>query len=129
MSRYGGMVDASGLEPDIERCVGSSPSNDTMKTPKIFISGKMTGLEPEVYKANFTKAEEYLKEKLNVFEVINPCKLELEGSSTEQMLQILKIISQCEAVYFLNNWKSSNGSQCEYWFAKMLGIMTIIQDS
>lgn len=100
-----------------------------MEKPKIFISGKMTGLEPEVYKANFTKAEEYLKEKLNVFEVINPCKLELEGSSTEQMLQILKIISQCEAVYFLNNWKSSNGSQCEYWFAKMLGIMTIIQDS
>ena len=126
------MVAAADLESVVERRGGSSPFNRTMKDkkPKIFISGKMTGLEPEVYKANFTKAEEYLKEKLNVFEVINPCKIVLDSDEpAEQMLQILKIISQCEAVYFLDNWKSSNGSQCEYWFAKMLGIETITQGS
>ena len=98
--------------------------------PKIFISGKITGLEPEESKKLFKKAENYLKKRLDMFEVINPHEIKYESDeSVKQMLQVLDIISQCEAVYFLDNWKSSNGSQCEYWFAKMLGIETIIQGS
>lgn len=98
--------------------------------PRIFISGKITGLEPEESKKLFKKAENYLKKKLDMFEVINPHEIKYESDEpAKQMLQILNIISECEAVYFLDNWKSSNGSQCEYWFAKMLGIETIIQGS
>lgn len=97
---------------------------------KVFISGKMTGLPVDVYQKNFKDAEVYLTNILDCSEVINPCSIELESDiPAEQMLQILKIVSQCDAVYFLNNWKQSNGSQCEYWFAKMLGIETIIQGS
>jgi ferritin-like protein len=103
--------------------------NNNMK-PKIFISGKITGLEPEESKKLFKKAENYLKKRLDMFEVINPHEIKYESDEpAKQMLQILDIISQCEAVYFLDNWKSSNGSQCEYWFAKMLGIETIVQGS
>lgn len=95
--------------------------------PKIFISGKITGLEPEESKKLFKKAENYLKKRLDMFEVINPHEIKYESDKpVKQMLQVLDIISQCEAVYFLDNWKLSNGSQCEYWFAKMLDIETIV---
>ena len=96
---------------------------------KVFISGKMTGLPVDVFQKNFKDAEEYLINKYKDYEIINPCNLKfISNTPSLQMLEVLNKLSQCDYVYFLSNWKDSNGSQCEYWFAKMLGITAIMQE-
>ena len=93
---------------------------------KIFISGKMTGLKPEVFERNFKDAEDYLMND-NV-QIINPSNLKFESDTPSgQMLEVLNYLAECDAIYMLNNWKDSNGSQCEYWFSKMLNKEIMFQ--
>lgn len=88
---------------------------------KVYLSGRMSGLEEEEFKAIFKKAEMELIER--GYEVINPCEIDyaVEGYAG-QLLSALGELAKCDAIYMLNNWKESNGARCEYWFAKGMGI-------
>jgi hypothetical protein len=114
---------------------------------RIYISGKISNLPPEQYKAHFENAEIHLKEKykhLNI-EVLNPLKLEhpkardLEAQLTddlspEQKKALLEkiwaaymevdlgAVCNASAVYMLSNWGTSKGARCEYVLAKELGL-------
>lgn len=82
---------------------------------KIYISGKISGLDPEVYLGNFARAEVELKRKGH--EVINPARTNstLPPSTTyEQYMDMsLKMLSFCDGIYLLKNWTKSPGAQTE----------------
>jgi hypothetical protein len=96
---------------------------------KVYISGKMKGLDKEDYEQNFDDAEKALK--MQGHEVINPCKSIWNGDDHshegkkwgEMIRKDLELLSGCDAIYMLSNWKEdSQGCRVEYHFAKGLGI-------
>ena len=79
----------------------------------VYISGAITN-DPN-YKDKFAKAEKRLTDKGH--KVINPAKVaeSLPELKHEQYLLIDKaMIDICDAVYFLKDWKESDGAQMEY---------------
>lgn len=96
---------------------------------KIYISGQITGLEPKAAKAKFDKAEKILIEK--GYNPVNPMKLNIpiEGKAwIDYMLDDLKLLFDCDAIYLLDNWQESNGARIEYLIAQEMG-MTILMNT
>ena len=88
---------------------------------KVYLSGRMSGLEEEEFKAIFKEAEEELIEM--GYEVINPCEIDyIPEDYAGQLLIALGELAKCDAIYLLENWKESNGARCEYWFARGMGL-------
>lgn len=103
---------------------------------KVYISGKMKDLDKEDYEKKFEDAEKALKMQGN--EVINPCKSIWNGENSHEgknwgeiMKKDLELLSGCDAIYMLNNWREdSQGCRVEYHFAKGMGmkIMNVIDN-
>lgn len=82
---------------------------------KIYISGKITGLSIEEAKQRFNKAAFELTAKYGC-EVINPIRLFPEGADLtwEEYLEVCLIaLKDCDAIYYLNNYKDSRGAMRE----------------
>ena len=93
---------------------------------KVYISGKMSGLKEEEFKAIFKEAEEELLGK--GYEVVNPCEIDyIPEDYAGQLLIALGELAKCDAIYLLDNWVESNGARCEYWFAKGMGLEIITE--
>lgn len=88
--------------------------------PKIYISGKITGMEDEA-KILFEKAEAELIEK--GFEVVNPMKLnhDHDKSWKSYMRVCVDTLFDCDYIYMLDNWQLSRGAKIEYNLAYKLG--------
>ena len=92
--------------------------------PKIYISGKITGLELNEARDNFDKAEKYLNEKFPDFQVINPMKevpYEKDKTWEEYMLEDIKLLFDCYAIFMLTNWNLSKGARIEHAIAMQMG--------
>ncbi len=88
---------------------------------KVYLSGRMSGLEEEEFKAIFKYAEEKLIEE--GYEVINPADIDYNPEDyAGQLLIALAELAKCDAIYLLDNWTESNGARCEYWFARGMGL-------
>lgn len=76
---------------------------------KIYLSGRITG--DDNYKSKF---EEY-ENKLKLFghEVFNPASFPNMFSWEEFMEIDLKILSLCDAIFLLEDWKESRGAKIE----------------
>lgn len=85
---------------------------------KIYIAGKIGGLETMHYEHNFKYAETYLQGI--GFVPVNPVTLPHEHSRTwkSYMSEDLKTLKTCSHLYALNNWEDSRGARIEVWFAK-----------
>lgn len=109
---------------------------------RIYISGKITGLPPEIVSETFTLGEQDAEERykhlthtgMNI-EIVNPIKLdhsyakslEEKGFTQEQVWHIymskcIEALLTCNAVYMLKNWGDSRGARIEYAIAKELGL-------
>jgi len=87
-----------------------------MKT--IYISGAITGLQPEEYLNRFADAANQFKAK--GWQVINPCELTHCENATwaDYMLTDIKALFSCHAIYMLDNWQQSKGARIEHFIAK-----------
>lgn len=96
-----------------------------MKGKKIYIAGKITGMEEEARKL-FLEAEGWLI--INGFDPVNPMKLPHKHGGTwpEYMKEGIRAMMDCEAVYALKNWQESAGATIEINLARSIG-MEIIQ--
>lgn len=83
-----------------------------MKRNKIYISGKITGMEAEAFKL-FKEAETMLIEA--GYNVINPMGLEHDHDKTWEsyMLECLEAMDECDTIYLLDNWTHSKGAKVE----------------
>lgn len=88
---------------------------------KIYISGKITGIENEAREL-FAKAEKKLKEE--GFETVNPMKLNHnhDRSWHSYMKEDVKALCECDEIFMLSNWIDSTGAFIEHTIAMYLGI-------
>ncbi len=89
------------------------------KRTKIFISGKVSGLEYYVAYQTFANADRQLSSV--GYQVINPMKLcRKNWSWVRCMIKCLWHLTWCDKIYQLPNWKGSKGARIEYRWAKLL---------
>lgn len=87
---------------------------------KIYISGKITGLSRHKYLSNFRKVERKLL-KLG-YTPINPARvndtLPRNTNYESYMNMSICMLSFCDTIYMMSNWKDSNGARIEHDYAK-----------
>lgn len=89
---------------------------------KIYISGKITGLEEKEALRIFCEAETELVNK--GFIVFNPMTIEHnhDKSWSNYMKTDIKALMECDAIYMLPNWNTSKGAKIERQLAIDLGM-------
>jgi hypothetical protein len=90
---------------------------------RIYISGAITGLHPDLVKRNFTRAEEHLFET-GWERIVNPTKLLHKSNQSweECMLTDIEELFRCDAIFMMRNWRSSRGARIEHAIAKELKL-------
>jgi len=93
---------------------------------KIYISGKITGIETEA-PALFNKGVEEVE--LMGFEAVNPMAIDHDHDKTWQdyMRTDIKALCDCDAIYMLSNWRDSNGATIELQIANHLELDVVHQ--
>lgn len=103
--------------------------SNKIKPFRVYISGKMTGLNVFVYERLFFNAEHELKEK--GYEVINPVTLSKElderikdrkPTYTEYLNNDLDALATCDGIYMLRTWRTSKGARIERIYAQETGL-------
>lgn len=90
------------------------------KRVKVFISGKVSGMDYYAAFKNFSEKEVILC-RIG-YDVVNPTKLcKRHWSWLRCMVVCLWHLLWCNCVYQLDNWQDSRGARIEYKFAKFLG--------
>jgi hypothetical protein len=100
-----------------------------MKREIVYISGQITGLEFADAYFKFELAEKYVNSLTNKI-AVNPMKLEHahDQSWASFMLEDIKALFECQAIYMLNNWESSKGARIERSIAIEMGIEIIYEN-
>ena len=94
---------------------------------KVYISGKITGLEyQEAYKI-FEDAEKEVKNMGGV--PVNPMKLEHKPNADwyDFMEKDIAELLRCEGIYMLENWGNSKGARIEYNIAREMDLKIVFQ--
>ena len=90
------------------------------KRVKVFISGKVSGIDYYVAFNKFAE-EEAMLSRIG-YEVVNPTKLCKKNWSWLRCMAVcLWHLLRCNCVYQLDNWQDSRGARIEYKWAKFLG--------
>ena len=94
---------------------------------KVYISGKITGLDYQDAYKKFEDAEVEVKNMGGV--PINPMKLEHKTNADwyDFMEVDFSALLRCEGIYMLENWGNSKGARCEYALAKELDLKIVFQ--
>ena len=90
---------------------------------RVYISGKITGLDIKVAESLFEQMENQLKDVGH--NPINPCKiLPYHPNYTweEYMLADVKMLFSCDAIVMLDNWHLSKGAKIEHAIAQQMGL-------
>jgi len=90
---------------------------------RVYISGKITGLDIRVARELFDLGSSIVKEMGHL--PINPMELVSENpdmSWEEYMKNDIKILMDCHAIYMLPNWTDSRGAKMEHMIAKDLNM-------
>ncbi len=111
-----------------------------MQKLKIYISGKMNGLNKEQYFMLFFDKYNELRKKYPDAIIINPVfvgyELELiielkygrKPTYSEYLMYDLYYLSMCNAIYMLSNWHNSNGAKTELAYAQACNFQIYYQD-
>ena len=108
----------------------SIPFNNLRKKqkPRIYISGRITGLD---YKEAFNKFEQAEKElTVKGYDVVNPMKIvpfNKDWSWFDYLSADIKLMGNCTHIYMLKNWRESGGASLEHEAAKWNNFAIIYQ--
>jgi len=91
-----------------------------MKKPiKIFISGKVTGLDYQLTCQKFQAAEDTILGAFPNCEVFNPVKIVPEGVSFAKSVDLLKpALANSDAFVMLPDWVDSTEAKIQFQYAK-----------
>lgn len=94
------------------------------KIHKIYLSGKITGLELSDAQKLFENAE---KEMSQFYDVVNPMKLRHDHDQTWEsyMKEDIKAMMDCQFICMLPNWEQSKGAKIEKDLAESLRMPVI----
>ena len=97
----------------IKQIIEDNMENKNKK--KIYIAGKISGLPIEEYTSNFEKAKQFLLAQ--GYEVVSPIEHTKPTMKWEDCMKIcLKLLIDCDGIYFMSNWVCSRGAEIEYFF-------------
>ncbi len=90
---------------------------------KVYISGKISGMDYSVACSFFDNAEAFLIDE--GFDTINPTKITHEHDLSWEMYMKtdVKAMMDCTHIYMLHNWEESRGAIIEHNLAKELGFV------
>lgn len=95
--------------------------------PKVYISGPMSGLDPNEVQRRFNSAELRLQAK--GYDPVNPAHISVYPFDYDEFMEIdLKILSYCDGIYMLKGWKDSFGAQMELQYAVMKQHFVMYED-
>lgn len=98
-----------------------------MRSMKVFISGRVTGLPRAEAIRNFDRGKKLLM--LNTFNFVNPLDLVPENATpTEAMSICIAELLKCDGILLLDDHKQSEGSQIEKMLAGYCGKEIIFED-
>lgn len=85
-----------------------------MTKEKVYISGPITGIDPEVCRAHFEAAEQQLLAR--GYTPVNPLNNGLPSTATydEHMKRDLEMLANCAMIYMLDGWEKSKGCRIEF---------------
>jgi hypothetical protein len=89
----------------------------------LYISGKISGLDPIVYKRNFANAKSALlsQENTKTFRVFSPIDIRpvfgIKKYWFYMIADLYTLFFKCDTIYMLPNWKDSKGAKIELFFA------------
>ncbi len=94
---------------------------------RVYISGKITGLEYEEAKANFEAAEELLTAIGMV--PVNPMNngIEINAPWEQHMVKDIRMLMGCKAIMMLSNWTQSRGARIEKFIADEMGMIVLYE--
>ena len=95
---------------------------------RVYISGKITGLQRPIFEAAFYGAEQLLTDK--GYNPINPLRiteaLGIDESDYPKLMGVdIEALLRCDAIYQLPNWQDSKGARAEKAIADIMGIKTL----
>jgi predicted adenine nucleotide alpha hydrolase (AANH) superfamily ATPase len=94
---------------------------------KVYIAGKISGLEPEEYKLNFKAAADRLA--VDGHKILNPCAIVPQDLDYEDQMAIcMRLVEIADVVFMLENWRRSNGARREHAHAVILGKQIVYQE-
>ena len=103
-----------------------------MKRDKIYISGKISGLDFDEARRRFGEAEKHLQ-KLG-YRTSNPTKMTLcvwlarHGQYRLCLwIQLLWMSATCQCIYLLDGWHTSDGARAERAVARVMGITALYE--
>ena len=101
------------------------------QTMKLYIAGKITGLNPLAVEENFCRAARYVEgfghEALNPVEMF---PVRDDWTWEYYMAEDVKVIlMQADGLFMLSNWRESRGARAEHAFADALGKKIFYQAS
>ena len=102
----------------------AQPEQPEGKSPRIYISGSMTGLPNYNYPA-FESAEFDLQNQYPAIEVVNPARFFDGDTSLPRATYLRKDVEElltCDAIYMLKGWETSKGARLEHLIASELGL-------
>jgi hypothetical protein len=97
---------------------------------RIYIAGKISGLDYNECVAKFSRAETALRVS-DWGEVANPMKCKIFGRNDDWewcMGMCILMLLRCEAIYMLRDWRESRGARIEYGVAKEIGMEILYQN-
>lgn len=98
-----------------------------MRSLKVFISGKVTGLPRAEAMRNFERGKMLLLQ--NTFDFVNPLEVVPEGSTDREAMKILlPLLCTCDAILLLSDSKFSGGSHVEETVAKYCKLDIFYED-
>lgn len=85
-----------------------------MTRVKVYISGPITGIDPELCRARFAAAKKELHQR--GMEPVSPLENGLPDDAPydEHMKRDLEMLADCAIVYMLNGWERSKGCRIEF---------------
>lgn len=94
---------------------------------KVYISGQITGLQPEKAREKFERAEQVVM--AGGAEPVNPMKNGLPDNAPWELHMALDIVQLlgCETIYLLPDWEHSRGATLEKTIAELTGKRIIYE--
>lgn len=95
---------------------------------KVYISGRISDINRHIAYGMFEQAEKYLSDHGHT--PINPMRLKHEhpGSWEDYMMEDIRALLGCEAIFMLPNWGLSKGARIEYSIAREMGLKIMFQE-
>lgn len=100
-----------------ERFVSEGTNSRIKITTKgrIYIAGKISGLDPDIVRVRFGEAAKFLTSE--GWTVVNPAAKGIMSNWKKAMLMGIRELFDCNAIYLLTNWMNSTGARIEYSIA------------